>query len=497
MISEAQFMDLLSEYDVVLPPYEVSPVALGRNQGEVYNWGHTYLKAQDVYEQTKGEGVAIAILDTAGTFGDHPDLVQNSLESFGKNFTNSSTLDDLHGHGTHCAGIASAVDNNIGVIGLAPRAKLIPVKVLNDQGAGSYSWIAKGIRYIADLDIPNIKHKVISLSLGGSRGSSSLQVSIQYAISKGCYVVAAAGNSYRGENVNSMNYPARYEEVIAVGSINKYGNPSSFSSAGPELDIAAPGEAIYSTHRGKTYAYLSGTSMATPFVAGIVALLASGRSDLSGQTAMHNHLRNQAKDIFDPGFDNRTGFGVPFVPLVFGTPPSPTPPTTPAPDKPTTKPPTTKPPTTPPRPTPPPPSDPVKEERVLHFGIDGPFPVVWQPENSRSESGNYLTFNTSEVDSRVLVSRSPGRRLIITRIEFSLRSKKLAEAEYDDARNHLQWFFTNRGFVLEANSDFKDALHWTRHFLQVVLKSRRRYPITVNYIHAKDERGREVFLRES
>ena len=496
MINETEFLSLLSQYDVVLPPYEVSPVALGRSQGEVINWGHTYLKTKEIYGITKGQGVAIAILDTAGSFADHPDLSQNSLEAFAKNFTNSSTSEDLHGHGTHCGGIAAAVDNNIGIIGVAPGASLIPIKVLNDQGAGSYSWIAKGIKYIADLNIPGVKHKVISMSLGGGNGSTNLQGAIQYAIAKGCYVVAAAGNSYRGSSINSMNYPARYNEVIAVGSINKQSQPSSFSSAGPELDIAAPGEAIYSTHKGKTYAYLSGTSMATPFVAGVVALLSAGRSDLKGQTVMHKHLRDNSKDVFTPGFDNRTGFGVPFLPLVFGTPSQPSPPPAP-PTQPPTQPPTTQPPTTqPPTPAPPAPISPtpVKDQRNLNFAIDGPFTVVWQPENERSRNSNMLTFNSAEVDTSSFTSRSAGRTLTITRLEFTVGSKLLAETEYDIAKDHFQWFFTSRGFVLEANSDFSDAVHWTRHFLQVLLKSRKRYTIKVTYIHGKDERGRETFL---
>ena len=484
MINKKEFADLLNQWDVVLPPYDVFPTAFSRNQGEVFDWGHTYLRAQEVYGQTRGAGVAIAILDTAGTFADHPDLKDNSLEEFAKNYSNSEEATDVHGHGTHCAGIAAAVNNGFGVIGAAPDAKLIPVKVLNDKGAGSYSWIAQGIRYVADLNIPNIKHKILSLSLGGSSGSSTLKTAIQYAIAKGCYVIAAAGNSYRGENTNSMNYPARYDEVIAVGSINRDANPSSFSSAGPQVDVVAPGESIYSTHKGKTYAYLSGTSMATPYIAGVVALLAAVRNDLPDQASMHNHLRTQAKDIFRPGFDNRTGFGVPFVPLVLGMPS--TPPTT------TLPPPTT----TTPKPDPQP-QDPVKEARALNFGFDGPYTVVWQAQNSSSKSagGNTrLTFRGSEVNRNQFANPSAQRILTITRIDFTFDSTTLADLEYDRAKEHFRWFFTSRGFVLEANSDFRDALYWTRHFLQNLLKRRRNFEIEVTYIHGVDEEGREVYL---
>lgn len=142
-------MKLRDKYDVEIPPYLAQEVSL-RSQGQVIDWGHSYLKASDVYDKTKGEGSVIFILDTAGEFT-HPDLVNQTIPELDMNFSNSPSRADVHGHGTHCAGIAAATDNGIGVIGIAPKASLVACKVLNDKGQGSFSQIAKAIRYVADL----------------------------------------------------------------------------------------------------------------------------------------------------------------------------------------------------------------------------------------------------------------------------------------------------------------------------------------------------------
>lgn len=488
MIKQADYLKLSQEWDVVLPPYEVIPVAGLRSQSEVYNWGHTFLKAKEVYNTTRGDGVLIAILDTAGTFQTHPDLQANSLEPLARNFTNTDTAEDIHGHGTHCAGIAAAANNGFGVIGMAPKAKLVPVKVLNDQGAGSYGWIAQGIRYIADLSITGVKAKVISLSLGGSSGSSVLESAVLYAISKGCIVVAAAGNSYRGESQNTMNFPARYEPVIAVGSIGENAQPSSFSSAGTEIDIVAPGERIYSTHKNQSYAYLSGTSMATPFISGMAALLAGHRSDLNNQASMHQHLTSNAQDLYRTGFDNRTGHGIPFVPTLFGAPVEP-------PNETTPPPPPAVPPTTPEPPAPP--VDPVKKARTLNFSFNGPYEVAWEIENNASSASPSLSFNTNEVDPQDLpLETAQARTLKVTQIDFSVESTTLAEIDYDRALAHFEWFFSSRGFVLEANSDLYDALKWTRHFLVLLLDRRKNFKIEVQQIAGEDEVGRYLSLQD-
>lgn len=213
---------------------------------------------------TGSSGVVIAIVDT-GVDKNHSDLVGKLVAGY--DFVNNdSDADDDNGHGTHCAGIAAAITNNgIGVAGVDWNARIMPVKVLNASGSGSYAGIANGITWAADNGAD-----VISMSLGGSSGSTTLQNAITYAAGKNVVLVAAAGNS----NTTAASYPAYYTQCIAVGSTTSTDARSSFSNYGASwVDVAAPGSSIYSTYDGNTYATLSGTSMAAPHVAGLAGLV--------------------------------------------------------------------------------------------------------------------------------------------------------------------------------------------------------------------------------
>ncbi|PEY32729.1 alkaline serine protease [Bacillus cereus] len=215
--------------------------------------------------QRSAPAVKIAIVDT-GVQGNHPDL--SSKVIYGHDYVdNDSQSDDGNGHGTHCAGIAGALtNNNIGIAGVAPQSSIYAVRVLDSQGSGTLDAVAKGIRESADAGA-----KVISLSLGASNGGTALQQAIQYAWNKGAVIIAAAGN----DGNTRPNYPAYYNEVIAVASTDQNDRKSYFSNYGSWVDIAAPGSSIYSTYKGSTYRSLSGTSMATPQVAGVAGLLAN------------------------------------------------------------------------------------------------------------------------------------------------------------------------------------------------------------------------------
>ncbi|MDI6815627.1 MAG: S8 family serine peptidase [Actinomycetota bacterium] len=219
---------------------------------------------------TSTPDVKIAVLDT-GIDQDHVDLASRIIAN--KNFTTSVSVDDLYGHGTHVAGIAAAAaDNGIGVAGVAYGAGLMNVKVLADNGSGYTSWVASGINWAADNGA-----KVINLSLGGSTGSKTLESAVNYAWSRGVVVVAAGGNSAS----SAKQYPAAYTNCIAVAATDQNDNKAYFSNFGSRwIDVAAPGVNIYSTlpnHTnrigGTDYGYLSGTSMSTPYVAGLAALV--------------------------------------------------------------------------------------------------------------------------------------------------------------------------------------------------------------------------------
>ncbi|MCK5109653.1 MAG: S8 family serine peptidase, partial [Methanosarcinales archaeon] len=234
--------------------------------GETLPWGIDRIDAEIVHaDNNKGNGVKVAIIDT-GIDKDHPDLQANVKG--GINFVsnppwrpaNPTKWDDDKGHGTHCAGIVAAVDNDGGVIGVAPEAYLYGVKVLDRTGSGYVSDTVAGIEWSVDNGM-----QVISMSLGLGSHIVSLNNTCNTAHDAGIVVVAAAGNS--GPNDTTVSYPAKYDSVIAVSATNDTDVVASFSSRGSEVELAAPGVRIYSTVPGG-YGTKSGTSMACPHVAG-------------------------------------------------------------------------------------------------------------------------------------------------------------------------------------------------------------------------------------
>jgi len=253
-------------------------------------WGMYKVAAPQAWDITQGSPtIRIAILDT-GIDLEHPDLASKIVGSV--NFTTSPTADaNGASHGTHVAGIAAASTNNgIGVAGLGYNCSLMNVKVLGDDGYGYYSWIAQGIIWAADHGA-----QVINLSLGGSIASSTLENAVNYAWNKGAVVAAASGN----EATTSPLYPAYYTNCIAVGATDRYDNLTSFSNYGSWVDVAAPGIGIYSTKPDGLYCLMSGTSMATPHVAGLAGLVFSVANDANGNGKLNDEVRARIESTCD------------------------------------------------------------------------------------------------------------------------------------------------------------------------------------------------------
>jgi subtilisin len=230
-------------------------------------WGVDYIDA-DLSSTRAGDGtgsvdgIAIAIIDT-GIDTRHPDL----KVSGGINYSggNAGNYNDGNGHGTHCAGIAAAKDNGIGVVGVAPGASLYAVKVLSNSGSGSWSAVIKGCDWVT---ARAGFIRVANMSLGGPE-NQAVDAAVERMVSAGIVVAVAAGN----DGADASNYsPARTPSAITVGAHDSSGAIASFSNTGGSVDVYAPGVGIKSTYKSGSYAILSGTSMAAPHVAGAAAL---------------------------------------------------------------------------------------------------------------------------------------------------------------------------------------------------------------------------------
>lgn len=278
-------------------------------------WGLTMLGAESLWAKSTGSGVVVAVVDT-GVALSHPDLKGRVLA--GADFIAPGTsAADENGHGTHVAGIIAAIaGNSIGVAGLAPKALILPVRVLDADGSGDTAGVAKGIIWAAQHGA-----HVINLSLGSRMSDSASKSAIAYAQSRNVVVVAAAGNEGCSFLLGApTSYPAAYPGVLGVGAISSDRKIASYSSCGSWVDVVAPGSAIASTmisspygglcKSGVMYCKLSGTSMATPFASATAALEIARLGRRFTQASIVSRLQSTATDLGASGRDNNYGYGL-------------------------------------------------------------------------------------------------------------------------------------------------------------------------------------------
>lgn len=289
-----------------IPPYKLGPqIFMAHEVADKQPWGLVRHQVPDLFAETMGEGIVVAILDTG--LWQHPDLPD---PVFSENFSNSHSIHDAQGHGTHVAGTVGARLNGAGVVGWAPKCDLACCKVLGDDGSGTDEGIAAGVRYA----VAKGAH-IINMSLGGPR-SPEIVAACQEAVAAGVFVLCAAGNAGRYKKQNTICYPARLPETLAIASYRKDGKISDFSSWGKQVDIAFPGEDVLSTWLDNGFREISGTSMATPAASGLTALMLAAQKKTGAVTIRNNaelraHWRAHSQDQGAPGRDNSFGWGVP------------------------------------------------------------------------------------------------------------------------------------------------------------------------------------------
>uniref|UniRef100_UPI000B441979 S8 family peptidase n=1 Tax=Indiicoccus explosivorum TaxID=1917864 RepID=UPI000B441979 len=247
-----------------------------------------------------GEGVKVAVVDSG--IAAHTDL---RIAGGVSTVDYTASYSDDQGHGTHVAGIIAAADNSYGVVGVAHEASIYAVKAFNAEGQAYLSDLVEGIDWAITNDMD-----IINLSAGTRSDSTAFRSVIDKAYANGILVVAASGNNGTSDtSVDTVNYPARYDSAIGVAAVDKYGRRASFSSAGPDVEVAAPGVRIMSTYTGGQYAYMDGTSMATPYVTGVLALMKQAYPNLSNKE-LRALLTEQAKDLGVAGRDVSFGYGL-------------------------------------------------------------------------------------------------------------------------------------------------------------------------------------------
>ena len=297
------------------------------------SWGAEHINADVALAAGySGEEVKVAILDSGVNFN-HFDLRDNfdlSANELGYDFVSDDIFpEDVYGHGTHVAGTLAAASNGFGVVGVAPNAQIVALRVLDDNGEGTASRIIEALQWIQNYNAahPDSPIRITNNSYGTGSNSSQLGAAFDVLASSGVLHIGSAGNDGSAAgNGNNVSYPARYESVVAVAALDKNNLRASFSSTGSDVEIAAPGVAVLSTWKDGTniagplpfsfagyadeyFIEANGTSMASPHVAGVAALLMASNPSYTAE-AVRNKMNDTALDLGEIGRDKLYGYGL-------------------------------------------------------------------------------------------------------------------------------------------------------------------------------------------
>lgn len=266
------------------------------------NWGMDVFDVAQLRAYTDGSGVIVGVIDT-GIDDEHPEFAGKDVKA--KDFTSSgSGYKDRNGHGSHCSGTIGALNPNIGV---APGVGLRHGKGLSDGGSGGGRGIADAMRWCVEQGA-----EILSLSLGSSGRDPLIDAAGAELTDLGIWICCAAGNS--GGNTANVDFPGRLPWALSIAAVDRNKKVASFSSRGAKIESSGAGVNIWSCRPGGGYAQMSGTSMATPFCAGVLALYRSALKKKGKPIPKTDGIRailvNDALDVHDPGVDVRTGPGM-------------------------------------------------------------------------------------------------------------------------------------------------------------------------------------------
>ncbi|WKA53938.1 S8 family serine peptidase [Planococcus shixiaomingii] len=282
--------------EFVQPNYEITQAYVPSDSGYKKQWHLKKIQMQKAWDATKGSsGIIVAVID-GGVQTNHPDLKGKIVSPY--NVVTGKKTFSASEHGTHVAGVVAASINKKGVVGIAPNVKIMPINVFQSSGADTYDVI--------DAIVYATKNgaNIINMSLGNYYYDYALDDATTYAKNKGVTIIAAAGN----DNTYYDIYPASLPSVISVSATNSSDKITGFSNFGYNIDLAAPGEDIYSTVSGSSYKYMDGTSMAAPVVSGVAALVLS-KNPLLSPDQVENILTKSAVDLGSKGWDYYYGYG--------------------------------------------------------------------------------------------------------------------------------------------------------------------------------------------
>jgi subtilisin family serine protease len=273
---------------------------------EIMDYGIKMIGASYEWPETMGEGIKVGIIDT-GIDLNHDDL-KGRIKSY-RNFIDSEKdVTDLNGHGTHVAGIIAAERNGFGVVGVAPESELYIAKAFDKNGVSTEDSVVHALEWMLANEV-----NVINMSYSSNKTDKREKEILDKCTEKNIILCAAAGNKGGKGNEDTISYPAKYENVVAVTAVDYKGDITDFSSVGEAAQVAAAGKNILSTYKNNSYAVLSGTSMATPLVTGAVALL-QAKSKIRFNRFLNreeiNLLLAMYSDFVGKGKNSKYGYGI-------------------------------------------------------------------------------------------------------------------------------------------------------------------------------------------